>query len=74
MSENARNLPPFTDAELDADLLAIDAEVKRRKKAGELSALWAYEARIAAIHRLHARYPVEGEKEYKWPDLTRLEP
>ena len=76
MKRNARQLPPMTDALLDSDLAAIDLEVKRRKKASprEPSALWAYEARIAALHRFDDRYPCAGSKKTIWPDLTQLDP
>ena len=49
--------PPMSDAELMADLAAVDAEVARRKKARpfEPYAVWAMNARLAALARFEQR-------------------
>jgi hypothetical protein len=47
----------MSDAELMADLAAVDAEVARRKKARpfEPYAVWAMNARLAALARFEQR-------------------
>jgi len=49
--------PPMSDAQLMADLAAVDAEVARRKKAYpfEPYAVWAMNARQAALARFEQR-------------------